>query len=258
MPEHRTSTNDPVREAQVPPSSKHTKELVLYTAIALVILAVPAVILFMTKDEAQTFASTQPYWSFLISTWTLAVGIVGLLVIFYQLQRHVRDRKADTQSQLDQLRGTHEWNRRKAAHDLIFEASLGSFRALRDRLEQKIDVYNPDQTYASVKDTLDKEDHVYLDATLNFFENVCLAIKNNVINEDIIFQSLSAVMIAYMRWAEPYITHNRETIHFGLWQEIDPFVDDWLEQHEQQKAEHAAGAKELKERLVPPALGPTG
>jgi len=126
-----------------------------------------------------------------------------------------------------QSKDNHAWNRRKATHDLVFEASLGRFRELRNLLEQKIDIYNDSQTYRSVQVQLTAADHIVLDAILNFLENVCLAVKNNVISESIVYDSLGNILIAYMRWANPYITDKRESISEQLWLEIDPYLDKW-------------------------------
>lgn len=125
-----------------------------------------------------------------------------------------------------QIRKAHEWNRRKAAHDLIFEASLGRFRKIRDHLEQKIDIYDEAQTYDTLSSELDKQDHIFLDAALNFFDNLCLAIKNNVVDESIVYDSISNILVAYARWASPWIKQNRAICPL-MWIEMDPYVEKW-------------------------------
>ena len=149
------------------------------------------------------------------------VGVLNLVVITITAYLIYRQNKA-----------SQEWNRRHTAHDLIFEASLGRFRSLRDRLEQKIDIYDPGQTYTTVKDKLDAEDHIFLDAALNFFENVCLAIKDNVLDEDILYESFGGILCAYTRWASPYI-HAQRSISPTLWIEFDPFIERWATRDKQ-------------------------
>lgn len=148
-----------------------------------------------------------------------------------------------------QNRNTHDWNRRQAAHDLNSEAALGRGYALRAQLELKINIYDPDETYSAVEGNLGDEDRRLLDTILNFFENVCIAIKNHVVEEKIVFDSLSSVMLAYWRWADPYIKDNRANINDRLWQEIDVFMPRWQErweeldrQDEKTKRQRAANA----------------
>ncbi len=128
-----------------------------------------------------------------------------------------------------EYRKNHEWNRRKAAHDLLFDASAGKFRDVRDKLESKIAIHDPAETYATSKGRLSVEDHLYLDTALNYLENVCLAVKNGVADEAIIFESLAAVILAYHRWAHPYIRQCR-SLHQCIWVELDPYANKWSKQ----------------------------
>ena len=124
-----------------------------------------------------------------------------------------------------QIRGQHEWNRRKAAHDLVFRITE-DLRPLRRQLEGKIDVYDDRQTYLDLKERLDKEDHVVLDHILNVLENSCVAIKDGVADEDLIYNSFSGILLAYWRWAEPYVKQERAKSSL-FWCEIIPFCERW-------------------------------
>jgi len=126
-----------------------------------------------------------------------------------------------------QIRTQHEWNRRKAAHDLVFRITE-DLRPLRRHLESKIDIYDDAQTYATVKSQLDSESHVVLDAVLNVLENVCVAIKDGVADESLIYNSFSGILIAYWRWAGPYVKQERAKSPL-LWCEITPFVGKWAQ-----------------------------
>lgn len=128
-----------------------------------------------------------------------------------------------------EYRKNHDWNRRKAAHDLLFDASAGKLRDIRAKLETKIAIHDTAQTYTTEKSKLSQDDHILLDGALNYLENICLTIKNGVADEAIIYESLAAVMISYHRWALPYIRQCR-SLHECIWVEIDPYTDKWSKQ----------------------------
>ncbi|MCR4320581.1 MAG: DUF4760 domain-containing protein [Candidatus Brocadiaceae bacterium] len=134
-----------------------------------------------------------------------------------------------------QIKTNHEWNRLKAAHDLILDSNLGTFRTLRNNLEKKIDIYDQAQTYATSKGSLDKEDHRALEAILNYLDNLCLAIKNNVVDKEIAFNCLAAILLAYQRWASPYIQECRKGNPL-FWIEIDQLVNEWAKRIEEMTA----------------------
>lgn len=126
--------------------------------------------------------------------------------------------------QLVEVSKAHDWNRRKSAHDMILEASLGKFGELRRKFEDGIDIYDPNQTSAS--QALSAEKKLQLDAALNFLENLCLSIKNNVVDEEIVYGALGEILVAYWRWAQPYIRECRRTSD-DFWSEIDPYEALW-------------------------------
>ena len=97
---------------------------------------------------------------------------------------------------------------------------------MRESLEKKISIYNEAENYALKKSVLTIEDHKTLDAVLNYLDNVCLAVKNNVVDETIIFDCISGILAGYHRWAKPYITENRARDP-RLWIEMDPYVKSW-------------------------------
>lgn len=125
-----------------------------------------------------------------------------------------------------QIRLEHEWNRRRMAHELIFDSVFGKFREFRNRLENKINIYNENETYANKQNALSPEDLLALEAILNYFDNVCAATKNGTLDEDIVFGCLAAIIVAYARWAAPYIKENRK-IDPRFWIDIDPYVESW-------------------------------
>ncbi len=130
-----------------------------------------------------------------------------------------------------QMKSNHEWNRRRTTHDLIFQSLVGHFSDLREKMEHKIDIYEENEDYNSRKDDLNEEDYWTLDCILNFLDNVCLAIKNNVVTERIVFDCLAGVLISYRRWADSYICVNRVESP-RRWIEMDPIVVKWKKDRE--------------------------
>jgi hypothetical protein len=152
------------------------------------------------------------------------------LVVALLLQNH------GLRLQLAEVTRDHDWNRKRAAHDLIFETSLGRFAELRRRTEAGIDIYDADQNSATVQ--LSEERKQDLDAVLNFLENVCLSMKNNVVDEEIVYKTLSDILLAYARWAAPYITESRQ-ISPDFWKEIDLYVVRWTRRVEAERLANA-------------------
>lgn len=130
-----------------------------------------------------------------------------------------------------QIRSNHEWNRRKATNDLFTETILGSVANIRHELEKKINPYDKSQTYDTMKDKLTPEDIQLLRDLLNYLEQMCLAIKHGIIDEDIAFDCAENLIPAYWRWAEPFIKTWR--IHSPrVWIEIENQVNLWKKQEE--------------------------
>ena len=148
---------------------------------------------------------------------TLIVAIVNLIVLSIMAVLAVL-----------QIRKTQEWNRRRATLDLLTEWDVGRMRELRDRLEAKVDIYNPQSDYESKKGDLDKEDDMALDGILNALDNVGLAVRHKVLNERMAYECLSGIVAAYWRWARPYINQNKQ-IDIRLWDELDPLVARWAD-----------------------------
>lgn len=132
-----------------------------------------------------------------------------------------------------QMKGNHEWNRRRTAHDLIFQSYIGHFSDLRAKLEHKINIYDETENYNEKKAELDEADHKVLDSILNYLDNVCLAVKDHVVSEDIIFDCLAGILLGYKRWAKPYIQSMRAQ-NPRVWIELDNHkVRTWPEKREQ-------------------------
>jgi len=127
-----------------------------------------------------------------------------------------------------QIRKTQEWNRRQVTLGLLTEWDVGRMRELRDRLESKVDIYDSASNYDSEKENLNKQDHMALDSVLNALDNVGLAIRHNILDERMCYDCLSGIVAGYWRWANPYISQNKQ-IDIRLWDELDPLVARWAD-----------------------------
>jgi len=142
---------------------------------------------------------------------------------------------------LYQIRSTHDWNRRKATHDVLTEIILGSFVGIRRTLEKKIDPYDKSQDYEKKAQELTTDDIQLLGDLLNYLEQMCLAIKHGIIDDDIAFDCASGLLVAYWRWAKPYIDSER-VYSPRMWIEIQDRAGIWAERE----------AKDISSRLVKP------
>jgi hypothetical protein len=140
-----------------------------------------------------------------------------------------------------QIRRSHEWNRRRAAHDLIFDSNIGRFRELRNKLEDRIKIHDTNTTYTTDKGKLNDADTLVLESILNYLENVCLAVKNHVVDEDIAYECLVAILVSYRRWADPYIRSVRG-IEALFYIDIDSVAERWDKRKEDAEAQMRAQA----------------
>ena len=67
---------------------------------------------------------------------------------------------------------------------------------------------------------------------LNVLENACVAIKDGVADESLIYNSFSGIVIAYWRWAGPYVKQEMAKSPL-LWCEITPFVGRWMKKDQE-------------------------
>jgi hypothetical protein len=155
---------------------------------------------------------------------------------------------------LTEISKAHEWNRRRSAHELTFEGSFGKVGDLRRLFEanDSIDIWDKNQTVATITNAdgtpkkLTRPEQLQLDAILNFHENVCLAIKNRVVDEEIVYRALSDMMVAHFRWAGPYIEDCRTKKSSEFWIEIDPYELRWRVRAEREASSQRADKEKAK------------
>lgn len=127
-----------------------------------------------------------------------------------------------------QIRSNHEWERRKTTNDVLMDMMAGRFTQLRRNIELKIDPYDVGQSYTTKKAELTAADEQTLTDLLNYLEQVCVAIKHGILDEDISFEMLQPMVGAYWRWAEPYVLSQR-IYSPRIWLEIQEAESQWRE-----------------------------
>lgn len=114
-----------------------------------------------------------------------------------------------------QIRETHEWNRRKTSQEILNMLVFGEFPTLRTKVETELGCRIPDhkETYDLKVSSLSGEDKIKLDdalrRVLNILETIAINIKHNIIDEDICYDYLGWIMVEYHRWSTDFIADRR-------------------------------------------------
>lgn len=115
-----------------------------------------------------------------------------------------------------QIRKTHEWNRKITSQNSLNTLVIGEFVDLRSKLENECNCTIPDQkeTYEDVINKASEDEAKEIKSTLskivNIFETLGINIKNHTIDEEICYDYLGWIMPEYYRWSLPYIELKRE------------------------------------------------
>lgn len=115
--------------------------LLVWIGVVLTLWLISAAVIvssFQSWPERGQFGDTFGAVNSLFSGLAFAGVVLALL-----LQNH------GLSQQLIEVAKAHDWNRRKSAHDLILESSLGKFGELRRTFEDGINIYDPAQTSAT-------------------------------------------------------------------------------------------------------------
>lgn len=135
---------------------------------------------------------------------TIAVSAIGVIVsAILVLNQIALVRK--------QMQATFDWNVRKTSQEALRDLISGDFPDWRDKIELEFgcNIPNHEENYESKIADLAPEKVKELDFVLgrllNMLEVVCINIKNNVVDENTIYDYLGAILIEYRRWSEPFI-----------------------------------------------------
>ena len=117
-----------------------------------------------------------------------------------------------------QIKGNHDWNRRKASHEALNTLTIGEFSDLRHKLEVEFGcaIWDKSQSYEDTVESVSKEEIDEIDAVLrkilNILEATAINMKNSIIDEDICYDYLGLIMTGYYRWSEPFIIERRKRV----------------------------------------------
>lgn len=148
-----------------------------------------------------------------------------------------------------QITKTHEWNRRKAAQDLVdhmyrigyYEktARLNKIECLDKKI--RVDIDDPKQTYAIIKDNLGEKkiDEVseFLRPLLAFCEEIALGIRHKIYDADIAYDYFGFLVPQLYNWAEGFIQEVRkDTQDDTIYIEMEQLSEEWCKRSEEEKA----------------------
>jgi len=147
-------------------------------------------------------------WSLIVDFLTFIALIISVIFLYRQISNE------------------YNWNRRKAAQDIIFQISQGDLLELRKKLNEYANDFYNDETYeTAVLETKTKEEKTELNHTvrtyLSYLEGIALGIKQNLYEDKILYDYLGSALPEICRWAMPFIKDRRiktkdEDIYIGL------------------------------------------
>jgi hypothetical protein len=167
------------------------------------------------------------------------LGVINLAAVFVSLTLAYRS-----------LKRSHEWNRRKASHDLLIQLASGDIRAIRGRLEADFGarIFDPTQSYGEAIAALPapeaKAELRFLARTvLNYFETMAIGIKNNVLEDVICFDYAAETVAAFWQWSRPLVKEIRPVAP-GAWTELELLAGNWA-----RRQETSANERRLKAQI---------
>ncbi len=165
-----------------------------------------------------------------------------------------------------QIKETHEWNRRKATQDTLYEIATGNLQDLmrKIRYEFDCDIFsNSPPSYNKTAEQLTEEKLKDFNSTLvnivNRLEIVCISIRHHVIDEDICYDYLGKIIPAYFDLAEPLIQQRRKTSGFqrGIGS-LELYAERWKRRLEREnEIRNVMDVKDYKETQIKRKLVPS-
>jgi len=143
------------------------------------------------------------------------------------------------------------WDRRKITSDHLAQVIFGRVAELRSSLESKVNPFDAGETYNSASDRLDESDQRQLRDVLNYFEIMGVAIRYRVISDRMAYESAALIVLAYWRWAEPYVMAARSRDPtWSLWREVEMLSNRWKRRwnKEVKRADRRAQKSERKRK----------
>lgn len=121
-----------------------------------------------------------------------------------------------------EIRAFRMWERKRYAQEFLNTFVTGEFPILREKLEKIQDcrVGDPDDSYAGKAKTYSREriDEIdtQLKKILNIFEGLCINIRYDIVDEDLSYDYLGWLIVAYHRWSATYIENLRSRANDNL------------------------------------------
>lgn len=159
---------------------------------------------------------------------SVAGGIIAFLVSTYLVLRQMRDAQR-------QMRDTQGWNVRKTSEETLGAMITGDFPKLMDRLilEFGWDILahtDYDAIAAQLPPDRLIEVDVILRNVLRHLEVTCIKMKNGIIDEEICFDYLRAILTASFVNSHKFITKERQRRgEDTIFREIETYATKWLE-----------------------------
>jgi hypothetical protein len=131
------------------------------------------------------------------------------------------------------------WSRKRFAQEYLNTFVTGEFPILREKFEkiQECQVWNLEDSYAHKcktfsQDRIDTIDPM-LKKILNIFEGMCINIEVDVLDEDICYNYLGWLLVAYHRWSLEYIRSLRDRAGDDrLYFHLERYANNWGERIE--------------------------
>lgn len=157
----------------------------------------------------------------------LTLLVLAVTAYFYKEQ--AKSLKEQVKTLNEQISKEHGWNRRKTAHDLVNQMMQREILEIRQQLSKYADFHNISQTYKEVVNREnEKELQFLIEMYLDYFEGIALGIKHNIIDDDIAYEYLGALVPAVYRWSKPYIDEIlTRTDDPTIYVEIKKLVESW-------------------------------
>lgn len=132
-----------------------------------------------------------------------------------------------------QLTKAHDWNCRKARHDVLSQLATGEMRDLRSTRETECGArfVEATQTYATVyvivaADTAKAKYRFSVTTVLNYLETMAMGITNNVLEKNVCVDHYCEATAAFRRWAKPLVAEVRPDGPL-TWIDLEGLVEQW-------------------------------
>ncbi len=124
----------------------------------------------------------------------------------------------------------HDWNRRKAAQDICIRYE--EFNPNKTDLLKKLDYFNNNGvvTQQDLQELFEENPKHRLNAHqfLNYFEYLCVGIKQGIYDEQVIKEFWSTLMLKAFTMFKPYVIEYRSSYHQSTaWEMLEEYSVKW-------------------------------